>query len=261
MLTPFQLAILRITAPNRAPDSHAAGGAVLNAAYGRYSGDLDIFHDREAAVVQHAEADMALLRQAGYQVRVILSRPSHIQAVIAKDVAETRIDWTLNSVWRFFPTVPDRLFGWRLHDVDLAVNKLLALAGRREPRDLMDVVEADARGLYLDALAWAAPGIDPGFNPTMVLEEVARNARVLTPERLGLEIASATAFDPVLLKQKLLLLLRQAETAFEIFPVDSVGCICLDAERRLQRPDAAARQAGQQIWHRAQSGGAWPSFS
>ncbi len=261
MLTPFQKTILQVTAPNRAPESHAAGGAALNARAPRFSHDLDIFHDREEMVVRQAEADMALLRANGFAIRVVLSRPSHVQAIIAKGNEETRIDWTHNSVWRFFPPVADAIFGWRLHEVDLAVNKILALAGRREPRDLMDVVAADARGLYFDALVWAAPGIDPGFNPLMILEEIARNARVLTPERLGLEIATAVAFDPVALKQQLLTLLRSAEAAFETFDPKTVGSICVDDAGRIKRPELAAIQAGGLKCHRPVAGGAWPDFT
>jgi hypothetical protein len=39
--------------------------------------------------------------------------------------------------------VPDDLFGYVLHPVDLAINKLMAAAGRREVRDVIDLVTID----------------------------------------------------------------------------------------------------------------------
>jgi hypothetical protein len=48
-LTAFKNAVVRILLANRTPESHLAGGAVLNRsdAAVRYSDDLDIFHDTE----------------------------------------------------------------------------------------------------------------------------------------------------------------------------------------------------------------------
>ncbi len=60
------------------------------------------------------------------------------------------------------PTVRHPLAGYALHPVDLAVNKLLALAGRDEARDFLDVLDLDRRTLALGALCWAAAGKDPG---------------------------------------------------------------------------------------------------
>ncbi|HMC66943.1 MAG TPA: hypothetical protein VKI65_18545 [Gemmataceae bacterium] len=46
-LTPLQKDVLRVLASNRNPESHVAGGAVINRLAGspRYSADLDLFHD------------------------------------------------------------------------------------------------------------------------------------------------------------------------------------------------------------------------
>lgn len=53
--------------------------------------------------------------------------------------------------------------GYQLHPIDLAINKVLALAGRDEARDFLDVLHAHATILPLGALCWAAVGKDPGF--------------------------------------------------------------------------------------------------
>jgi hypothetical protein len=51
-LTLFQRAVARVLAANRNPESHVAGGAVINRGEAglRISDDLDIFHDVAASV-------------------------------------------------------------------------------------------------------------------------------------------------------------------------------------------------------------------
>jgi hypothetical protein len=39
--------------------------------------------------------------------------------------------------------------GFQLHPIDLAINKLLALAGRNEPRDFLDIMEVHRQVLAL----------------------------------------------------------------------------------------------------------------
>jgi hypothetical protein len=51
-----------------------------------------------------------------------------------------------DSSFRFFPVEPDPALGWRLNFWDAATNKTLALFGRHEFRDYLDV-------LYLHANA------------------------------------------------------------------------------------------------------------
>ena len=67
-----------------------------------------------------------------------------------------------------------------LHPIDLAINKLVALANRREPRDLVDAIFADAHVLPFPALVWAVVEKNPGLNPASYLEQFRR--RTLTPE-------------------------------------------------------------------------------
>ncbi len=67
-----------------------------------------------------------------------------------------------------------------LHPIDLAINKLVALANRREPRDLVDAIYADRHVLPFPALVWAVVDKNPGLNPASYLEQFRR--RTLTPE-------------------------------------------------------------------------------
>ena len=77
-----------------------------------------------------------------------------------------------------------------MNPIDLAINKLLALVGRDEPRDYLDIHEA-MRVLPLGALCWAAAGKDPGFTPSMLLDLLRRRGKLpvarLMSGRLKLE--------------------------------------------------------------------------
>src|SRR5262249_5029675 len=61
--------------------------------------------------------------------------------------------------------VKHEFFGYVLHLADIATNKALAAAGRREPRDILDLLLIHERYLPLGAVAWAAIAKDSGFTP------------------------------------------------------------------------------------------------
>jgi len=77
----------------------------------------------------------------------------------------TKLEWVVDADFRFFPTVADALFGYMLHPVDLATNKLMAAAGRREPRDVVDVLTIHDRILPVGVVVWASVGQQLGFTP------------------------------------------------------------------------------------------------
>jgi hypothetical protein len=87
----------------------------------RWSADVDLFHDVEDAVMRASDADVGILRQAGYDVRPELWTPGFRRAWVARDDAGVRLEWCRDSAWRFFPIEPDDLLGWdapslRRHD-------------------------------------------------------------------------------------------------------------------------------------------------
>jgi hypothetical protein len=77
-------------------------------------------------------------------------------ASVSKDGDATRLEWLVDSDYRFFRTVRDELFGYVLHPVDLAMNKAMAAAGQRELRDLIDLVTVHETILPPGAVVWAA---------------------------------------------------------------------------------------------------------
>ena len=175
-LAPIHAALLSHIAANRNPDSYVAGATVLHLAPDspRFSEDLDLFHDLEDSVAQSAETDAATLRAAGYELSWLLRTPSFHRALVTAAGEQLKIEWAHDSAFRFFPVQKDDLCGYRLHDADAATNKVLALAGRSEVRDFVDVVHLHATYLSLGALAWAACGKDPGYTPQFLLDYACR---------------------------------------------------------------------------------------
>src|SRR4051812_30545429 len=95
-LTTFQREVARILAKNRNPDSHIAGGAVINRdeASLRFSDDLDIFHDVAAMVAASAEADAEALRAAGLSIDWQHRGEAVIKAIVSREGNQVRLDWT-----------------------------------------------------------------------------------------------------------------------------------------------------------------------
>ena len=205
-LTPFQSEILRLLAPNRSPESYVAGGIALNARQPiRWSADVDVFHDAEEAVIKCSERDVGTLTQAGYSVRQDLWTPSFRRAWVARAENGVKVEWGQDAAWRFFPIEPDDLLGWRLHRFDALTNKALAMGGRAETRDLVDLV-ANAAEYPLHVVCWAACAKDPGYNPLLLINQMQRNSRINPAELREM----GAAFEPVPLKTQWLALAEAA---------------------------------------------------
>jgi hypothetical protein len=177
-LTPLQAAIAELLAVNRSPDSYLAGGAALHIEPNskRYSNDLDYFADSEERVATAFAQDRDLLERAGYAVEVLMQQPGLVRALARKADESTKIEWAQDSAWRFLPTLRTERAGFQLSPIDLAINKLLALVGRDEPRDFLDIHEA-MNLLPLGALCWAAAGKDPGYTPALLLDLLRRRGK------------------------------------------------------------------------------------
>lgn len=231
-LTEHQARLARLLSENRAPDSYLAGGAALLLEPNtiRFSRDLDYFHDSEARVATAFEADRALLVAHGYALRLDLSLPGYVRAVVRKGNDAAKVEWAHDSSWRFAPTVRDERVGFMLHPVDLAINKVLALAGRDEPRDVLDTLHVHRSVLILGALCWAACGKDPGFTPLSLLELVRRRGLVREEDLARLELAKP--IDLRTLKEAWLEALDSVEPFVASRPPSEIGCLYYSASRR-----------------------------
>jgi hypothetical protein len=260
-LTELQKRILRVIAEHRTPDSHVAGGTALMADRERYSSDIDIFHDASGAVATCAASDVAALKNAGFTVDVAQRGEAFIEADVSDENGDfAKLQWAVDSAVRFFPAVKDAVFGYRLHELDLAVNKVLAMAGRREPRDYYDVVRLHEAGIALAALAWAAPGKDAGFTPELVIDEINRNSSY-TEDQMRASITSAAVPDLRRMKATLLAATSEARALFPRLPLEQVGQLYLGPDGRAVLPDPEGVAAGLLTLHGASARGAWPRLT
>lgn len=224
-LTPIQSEVLGLLAENRSPESHLAGatGIHLSPKTSRYSHDLDLFHATEEAVAEAYAKDSACLEQNGFAIKPLLSQPGFIRAQVGKDNHRLLMDWARDSIWRFFPPVQLEGVGWVLHPVDLAVNKVLALAGRDEPRDFIDTLYLQESVLPLGALVWASAGKDPGLNPRMLLELLNRKGRVTPEEIRRLDLREPP--DSQVLAGQWKIALQSARQWISERPPEEAGCL------------------------------------
>lgn len=88
--------VLRLLAVHRDPESYVGGSTPLNRASLRFSGDIDVFHDREERVVEAALNDGAVLEAAGYGVEWLRQLPAIYTAAVTKDTDGMRLNgsWT-----------------------------------------------------------------------------------------------------------------------------------------------------------------------
>jgi len=255
-LSRVQAEVLSLLAAHRNPESYVAGAAALNRDGPRYSEDVDIFHDREESVALAAEADATLLKKNGFAVEWLRREPGLYAAVATRSGESARFEWARDSDFRFFPAVRDALFGYRLHVFDLATNKALAAAGRREPRDVLDLLFIHERHIPLGAVIWAAVAKDPGYSPESLIAEIRRNARYRADDYADLAVTAS--IDAALVARQMKQVLKQAESFVKMMPAGKEGLVYLrDGEPVLPDPT----RLDSYIEHAGRRGGHWPSSS
>ena len=252
-LSKIQSEILRILAGHRDPESYVAGSTPLNRDMPRYSGDIDVFHDCEERVAIAAAEDSALLEQNGYTLDWVRRVPAIHTALVKRASETTKLEWVADSDFRFFPTIQDETFGYILHPVDLATNKVGAAYGRREPRDVVDLITIHDRILPIGAAIWASVGKALGFTPEGIVNEIRRTARYTEADFR--RVASDPPLDPAATMNRLRELLTEAETFVARMPTDKVGLVFLKDGRAVQ-PDPDHLDDYQT--HAGQRRGHWP---
>src|SRR5580700_10326216 len=155
-------------------------------------------------------------------------------AEVTQGDASTRLEWVADSDYRFFPTLPDETFGYVLHPVDLAMNKIMAAAGRRELRDIVDLVTVHQTILPLGAVIWAAVEKSPGFTPEGLIAEIRRNANYPVAEWRALQMSEP--IDPQAIISRLRAVLDDAEAFVTRMPTDKLGLLFLKGDKVVQ-PD------------------------
>lgn len=266
-LTEFQRTVCRLLADQRVAsgESYVAGGVALNELLGasRVSRDIDLFHDTDAALEASWEADRRLLREHGYAVRIVRERASFVEAEISRDHETVLMEWARDSAYRFFPLIQHLDFGLTLHPFDLATNKVLALIGRLEVRDWVDLIRSDERVQPLGYLAWAAPGKDPGFSPAGILAQASRSARYSAAEVFALSFSGPPP-DPTDLSRRWHAMLAAARQVVDALPPAEVGRCVLGPQGALFTGGVAelrtARGRNELVFHSGRIRGALPQI-
>ncbi len=255
-LSNLQSEVLRLLAAHRDPESYVGGSTPLNLNASRFSGDIDFFHDREERVTQAAEQDSAILEEHGFPLKWLRREMGICSVLVTRGDETTKLEWVLDSDFRFFPVQRDELFGYVLHPVDLATNKIMAAAGRREPRDIVDLAMIHEQILPLGAVVWAAVGKALGFTPEGLINEVRRLARYTEADFR--RVASDPPVDPATLMTRFRQALDEAEAFVMRMPTEKAGLLFLK-DGKVVEPDPD--RLDEYTTHAGQRRGAWPSSS
>lgn len=256
-VTPFQHEVLHLLRAHRNPNSYVAGGIAIHRSKLslRRSNDIDFFHDTDAAVVASALADIDVLRKNGYHAEILLDQPSFVRAVTTKGTSSLKLEWVRDTAFRFYPVIEDPDLGYRLHDVDLAVNKCLALANRTEVRDIIDLIQMHESVMSLASICWAACGKDPGFTPALLIDCMQRHS-IIRPEQLQSE-SLTRPLSPVELKTQWLKILTPVGDLLYALPAADLGCVYINRDGSLLRDLTPASISGT-LRHFGSLGGSWP---
>ena len=185
--------------------------------------------------------------------------PAFFRAQISRGSAVTKLEWVVDSAFRFFPIEPDAELGWRLNFWDAATNKVLAFAGRHVFRDYVDTIHLHREHLALGALVWAAGGKDPGLTPEFIVDWMRRTSRY-TAEEID-KASMPHPPDLVAMKMTLLEAALEAGALFEKLPPAEMGCFYLDSNGRPACPDPDAPEFAGLTRHFGSVRGAWPRIA
>jgi hypothetical protein len=228
-LTDLQKRIMRRLSLNRSPSSYLAGGLILNLDWPRRSDDIDIFHDTDEEVSEVAEKDIADLEQEGFFVTVDVRAYGTYEATVSDHSSATVIQWMSDTRIRFFPLVRDEQWGLRLHQADLAVNKVLAASSRRKARDFADLAAIAANMCPIGPLVMAAAGKPPAYSPQKMIEQIRWHAQAISDHEYSAVKGLPGAWTPQFIRAEVTRQMDIAETYIMTAPVAVVGVLCVDA--------------------------------
>lgn len=181
MLSPLQEQVAKIIAGlEEAAGFALAGGAALivRGDVRRHTRDLDFFGLTPAAVDRLVPAVDRALREAGLVVHHIQVSPGFARLIVESGDDRTEVDLAADA--RLFPAEPGQPAPL-LSGEELAVDKVLAVFGRAEARDFVDLMAVESR-YGLDRLCELAAEKDLGFTPALFAEMLGRFGRLRREE-------------------------------------------------------------------------------
>jgi len=267
-LTEYQRRVCRILASERVAsgERYVAGGAALNELLksARLSHDVDLFHDTREAVLASWVSDRKELEKAGYNVHPLREFPSFVEAEVTQGADGIILQWVQDSAFRFFPLIEHPDFGLALHPFDLATNKTLALIGRVEVRDWVDIIHCHTQLQPFGCLVWATCGKDPGLSPMFILEQASRSTHYSREEYETLAF-DGSAPDAMELSHTWRRMLREAGEMIALLPEDQIGHCVMTRDRNLFAGTSDELKNSLQMnaihFHPGCIRGAWPTIS
>jgi len=228
-LTDLQRRIMQRLAKNRSETSYLAGGLVLNLNWPRRSDDIDIFHDTDEEVADVAEKDIADLRNDGFCVTIDVRAYGTYEATVSDDSSSTVIQWMSDTRMRFFPLVSDEQWGLRLHQADLAVNKILAASSRRKARDFADIVAISANMCPIGPLIMAAAGKPPAYSPQKIVEQIRWHAQGIPDDEYAAVKGLPADWTPQFIRTDVTREMDLAESYVMKAPIEVIGLLAVNA--------------------------------
>lgn len=248
-LTSFQRTVVNILRPFRTEHSYIAGGAALNRDWPRLSDDMDIFYDLRNQLPRTVEPELQALRDNGFSLEIITDNDLVVEALLRKDGGETKVQWfdDAETCKRFFPALEDKDFGFRLHQADVALNKILCASRRRSsPRDAVDLVNIVKRYAPIGPLVWAITGKEPEKAPPIIIREMRSIAFGYSDEEIR---TVRMEDDNVMTRGELREVLAPAFDAAndycdDVAPIEHVGCLFIDTNEIPVEADDTALKNG-----------------
>jgi Nucleotidyl transferase AbiEii toxin, Type IV TA system len=181
VLTPLQRQIALIVGNLPAANQFAlAGGAALIARgdVDRLTRDLDFFGPSSQEVDRLVPEVERALREAGLSVRRVREGSGFYRLEVDDGGEATEVDF--GADFRLLP-IEHGPYGRTLSGRELAINKVLAVFGRAEARDFVDLSVLEPR-YGLEDLFRGALDKDPGFDPPVFREMLVRYKRLSRDE-------------------------------------------------------------------------------
>lgn len=144
-------------------DFGLAGGAALisQGLVNRLTNDLDFFGASGDVIREQLPSILEALTDEGFEVEIQRESPTFVRISVFGLGSETEVDLAVDA--RLFPLQPGAI-SLVLSAKELAVDKVLAIFGRAEPRDFIDLA-ALVEHFDLLRLFELAVQKDPGFSP------------------------------------------------------------------------------------------------
>jgi hypothetical protein len=225
-----------------------AGGLALNQQWPRLSDDMDIFQDQRHRLPDCVEPELQALRDAGFSVNVTTRDGWMVEAIVQEYGFETRVQCLdePETSWRFSPAVADDELGFRLHQADVAVNKVLCASRRREVRDAVDIVAIARRYAPLGPLIWAAVAKDNTTNPTRLVQSIRARAFEFSDQEIRtVRMEAGNAMTHRELRETIGQALDDAqEYCEELAPTKYSNRLFIDSDERPVSADASALKNG-----------------